>query len=183
MSACIFDRSRVEFDDLQASRSQPCDQSAVIVTRGLNPDTDDQSVTLVLRAANRRGQHHEAGFGQRELERRDDDLAVVISDQSHRDGLAHVHRYDQTALRIHPTNPGHEPRLQLAIDERHHRAPFVGCKPTVRDPTADRREGEPAWRNPVANQAFDGFDPHTKVVSVTEQIWSLLVARAVSKSK
>src|ERR1035441_1903531 len=30
---------------------------------------------------------------------------------------------------------------------------------------ADRREGQPAWRNPVANQVFDGFDPHTKVVS------------------
>jgi hypothetical protein len=32
-------------------------------------------------------------------------------------------------------------------------------------PHADRREGEPAWRNPVANQAFNGADPHTKVVS------------------
>jgi hypothetical protein len=32
--------------------------------------------------------------------------------------------------------------------------------------------GEPAWRNPAANQAFDGFNPHTKVVSATEQIWS-----------
>jgi hypothetical protein len=29
----------------------------------------------------------------------------------------------------------------------------------------DPREGESAWRNPVANQAFDGFKPHTKVVS------------------
>jgi hypothetical protein len=25
-----------------------------------------------------------------------------------------------------------------------------------------RRVGEPAWRNPVANQAFDGFDPHNQ---------------------
>jgi hypothetical protein len=30
---------------------------------------------------------------------------------------------------------------------------------------ADRSEGQPAWRNPVANQAFDDFNPHTKVVS------------------
>jgi len=36
-----------------------------------------------------------------------------------------------------------------------------------------RRVGEPAWRNPVANQAFNGFNPHTKVVSATERIRSL----------
>ena len=34
-----------------------------------------------------------------------------------------------------------------------------------------RRVGEPAWRNPVANQAIDGFGPQTRVVSVTERIW------------
>lgn len=41
--------------------------------------------------------------------------------------------HDQTALRIKPPNPGHEPRLQAATDERHTRAPSVGCQPTVRD--------------------------------------------------
>ena len=124
LAACVFHRSRVEFDDLQTGRSQPCDQGAVIVACGLDADPDDQRVALVLRAGDRRGQHREAGFGQCELERRDDDLAIVIGDQSHRDGLAYVHRYGQTALRIHPPYPGHEPRLQLAVDERHHRAPF-----------------------------------------------------------
>jgi|SRR5271166_7190159 len=45
-----------------------------------------------------------------------------------------------------------------------------------------RRVGEPAWRNPVVNQAFNGFDPHTKVVSATERIRSLTerVSRATS---
>jgi hypothetical protein len=33
---------------------------------------------------------------------------------------------------------------------------------------ADRSEGEPAWRNPAANQAFDSFDPHTKVAISSE---------------
>ena len=36
--AFIFDRSRVELHDLHASRTQPCDQSAGIVTRGLEPE-------------------------------------------------------------------------------------------------------------------------------------------------
>jgi hypothetical protein len=35
---------------------------------------------------------------------------------------------------------------------------------------ADRSEGQPAWRNPVANQAFDDFNPHTKVVSDSRRL-------------
>jgi hypothetical protein len=35
---------------------------------------------------------------------------------------------------------------------------------------ADRSEGQPAWRNPVANQAFDDFNPHTKVVSDSSRL-------------
>jgi hypothetical protein len=41
----------------------------------------------------------------------------------------------------------------------------------------DPREGESAWRNPVANQAFDGFKPHTKVVSDLRQRVGPLNAR------
>jgi hypothetical protein len=148
LAACVFHRPRVKFDDLQTRRSQPRNQGAVIVACGLDADPHDHSVALVLRAGDRRRQHREAGFGQRELKRRDNDLAIVIGDQSHRDGLPHVHRYRQTALRIQPPNPGHEPRLQIAVDERHHHAPSVGYQPTVRDSTptdakANRRGATP----------------------------------------
>lgn len=68
LTACVFHRSRVEFDDLQTGRSQPCDEGAVIVARRLDADPDDERVALDLRANDRRGQHREAGFGQRELE-------------------------------------------------------------------------------------------------------------------
>ena len=136
MAACVFHRFRVEFDDLQTGRSQPCDEGAVIVAGRLDADPDDQRVALELRASDRRGQHREAGFGQCELEWGDDDLAIVIGDQSHRGGLAYVHRYGQTALRIHSPYPGHEPRLHLAVDERHTALPSVGCKQTVRESAA-----------------------------------------------
>ena len=68
LTACVFHRSRVEFDDLQTGRSQPCDEGAVIVARRLDADPDNERVALDLRANDRRGQHREAGFGQRELE-------------------------------------------------------------------------------------------------------------------
>jgi hypothetical protein len=136
LAACVFHRFRVEFDDLQTGRSQPCDEGAVIVAGRLDADPDDQRVALELRASDRRGQHREAGFGQCELEWGDDDLAIVIGDQSHRGGLAYVHRYGQTALRIHSPYPGHEPRLHLAVDERHTALPSVGCKQTVRESAA-----------------------------------------------
>jgi hypothetical protein len=42
---------------------------------------------------------------------------------------------------------------------------------------ADRREGEPAWRNLAANQAFDGFKPHTKVVSEMRRGFGCFAAR------
>jgi hypothetical protein len=45
-----------------------------------------------------------------------------------------------------PRRPSHKPCLQLAVDERHHHAPSVGCQPTVRDsmPTEEKanRRGE-----------------------------------------
>ena len=74
----------------------------MIVVRSLDADPTDDCVALELRASDRRGQDRQAGFGQRELEWRDDDLAIVIGDQRHRSNLAYVHRYGQTALRIHP---------------------------------------------------------------------------------
>ena len=162
LAACIFHRSRVEFDDLQTGRSQPCDEGAVIVARCLDADPDDERVALDLRASDRRGQHREAGFGQRELEWGDDDLAIVIGDQSHRGGLAYVHRYGQTALRIDPPNPGHEPRLHIAVHD------VIPLLPSCRMSTdsagvhGHRRVGEPAWRNAIANQASDDFDPHNQ---------------------
>ena len=137
MAACVFHRSQIEFDDLQTGRSQPCDEGAVIVARRLDADPDDDRVALDLRASDRRGQHREAGFGQRELEWGDEDLAIVIGDQSHRGGLAYVHRDGQTALRIDPPNPGHEPRTCTSPSTNV--IPFlpsVGSQPTVRESTA-----------------------------------------------
>jgi hypothetical protein len=48
----------------------------------------------VLRVADRPGQPLKAGLCQAELERRDDDFAIVIGHQRHGGGLADVYRYD-----------------------------------------------------------------------------------------
>jgi hypothetical protein len=49
---------------------------------------------------------------------------------------------------------------------------------------ADLRGGEPAWRDPFTNQAGNGREPHTQVVSAIERIWvSIAVAVATSHTQ
>jgi len=43
LAPCVFDRSRVEFDDLQTGCFQSRDQGAVIVTCGLDADPDTRA--------------------------------------------------------------------------------------------------------------------------------------------
>ena len=145
LAAGVFHRSRVELNDLQTSRAQPRHQRPVIVARGLNADPYDLRIALDPGAANGCDEGGEACLGQGKLERRHEDLAVVISDQGDRAGLAHVHWDHQTALRIEASDPAHEPRLQLAVDERHYHSHLSDVTDNASD-GVHRWAGDPAWR-------------------------------------
>lgn len=99
-------------------------QRAVVVAGRLDLDPAHHSVPRLLRLGYAAGQLAETGFVQGKLEQSHHDLALVIGDQPHRHLRANVDQHHQVPLRIHSTprhatDPAHERRLQLAIDEPH----------------------------------------------------------------
>ena len=90
--ACLFHRGRVELDHLEPGHPEPGDEGLVIVPGRFDADPTDVRVALGASEGHRGGELDIAAFGERESERRDDDLAVMIRDQRHRLDLADIDR-------------------------------------------------------------------------------------------
>ncbi|CAG6391161.1 hypothetical protein SCOCK_1020001 [Actinacidiphila cocklensis] len=118
-----LDLVRIQLDHVEAPFTQGSCQGPMVVARGFDSDPHAGRIPVVDRRPD--GQFEDPGprQGQLEVDRRADDLAAMIGDQTHRTVLANIHGNDQTPPLREITHSRHVLGLGSASDEIHHHAP------------------------------------------------------------
>jgi hypothetical protein len=119
LRAGLFHRGWVQLDYVEPAGAQPSHQCPVIVTGGLDADTDYLGCALGFGPGDSRRQSGESCLGEGELKGGRHYFALVISDQRHGLRLAYVNQDHQAPARVSTPNPGHELGLQATTNMCH----------------------------------------------------------------
>ena len=112
-------RCGVEFNHLQTPATKTRHQGAVIAARRLDLDPNHHSSTPRLGPQDSPQQGRHSTLSELETERVDNNLTEQVSHKSHRSGLPHIDRNQQTPLRINPTHLLDEQRLSISTNKPH----------------------------------------------------------------